>query len=93
MAWHSHIILLFPEQILDGPAQPGFAEIFGTIKKRGRPNGRRPDLGLHDYESQIMFISNIKENGKPIGSLPNGEMWFHYDECCKKNRSGHPFSI
>jgi taurine dioxygenase len=47
-AWHSHIILLFPGQELDGPAQLAFAEIFGTIKKRGRPNERRPDLEVQD---------------------------------------------
>lgn len=28
-AWHSHIILLFPGQELDGPAQLAFAENFG----------------------------------------------------------------
>ena len=83
-AWGCHIILLFPGQELAGPAQLAFAEIFGPIKKRGRPDERRPDLGVQDYESQMMFISNVKENGKPIGSLPDGEMWFHHDGCYKK---------
>ena len=27
----------------------------------------------------IMLISNIRENGVPIGNLPDGEMWFHHD--------------
>jgi taurine dioxygenase len=27
----------------------------------------------------IMFVSNIVENGEPIGALPDGEMWFHTD--------------
>jgi taurine dioxygenase len=31
-----------------------------------------------------MFISNVKENGKAIGSLPDGEMWFHHDGCYKE---------
>ena len=26
-----------------------------------------------------MLISNIRENGVPIGALPDGEMWFHHD--------------
>ena len=26
-----------------------------------------------------MLVSNIREDGKPIGSLPDGEMWFHHD--------------
>jgi taurine dioxygenase len=28
-----------------------------------------------------MLISNIRENGKPIGALPDGEMFFHSDLC------------
>jgi taurine dioxygenase len=83
-AWHDHIVLVFPGQELSGPQQLAFAELFGPIKKRGRPEERRPDLGVRDYESQVMFISNVKENGKPIGSLPDGEMWFHHDGCYKE---------
>ena len=26
-----------------------------------------------------MMISNIRENGEPIGALPDGEMMFHHD--------------
>jgi taurine dioxygenase len=83
-AWHDHVILLFPGQTLSGPQQLAFAEHFGPIKKRGRPEDRRPDLGVADYESQVMFISNVEENGQPIGSLPDGEMWFHHDGCYKE---------
>jgi taurine dioxygenase len=28
-----------------------------------------------------MLISNIREDGKPIGALPDGEMHFHSDQC------------
>jgi taurine dioxygenase len=28
-----------------------------------------------------MLISNIREDGKPIGALPDGEMQFHSDQC------------
>lgn len=28
---------------------------------------------------QVMMISNIREDGKPIGAHPDGEMWFHHD--------------
>src|SRR2546427_10419283 len=27
----------------------------------------------------IMLISNIRENGEPIGALPDGELMFHHD--------------
>jgi taurine dioxygenase len=29
----------------------------------------------------VMLISNIREDGKPIGALPDGEMHFHSDQC------------
>jgi len=83
-AWHDNIILVFPDQDLAGPAQLAFARHFGPIKERGRPKERRPEIEVNDYESQVMYISNVKENGKPIGSLPDGQMWFHHDGCYKK---------
>lgn len=83
-AWHDHVILLFPGQTLTGPQQLAFAGLFGPIKERGRPKERRPEIEVNDYESQVMYISNVKENGKPIGSLPDGEMWFHHDGCYKE---------
>ena len=32
-----------------------------------------------------MLVSNIRENGKPIGSLPDGEMMFHTDGSYDEN--------
>jgi taurine dioxygenase len=29
----------------------------------------------------VMFISNIRDNGKLVGALPDGEMQFHSDQC------------
>lgn len=83
-AWHDNIVLVFPGQDLSGPQQLSFAELFGPIKERGRPKKRRPEIDVNDYESQVMFISNVRENGKPLGSLPDGEMWFHHDGCYKE---------
>lgn len=83
-AWHDNVILVFPGQTLSGPQQLAFAKHFGPIKERGRPKERRPEKEVNDYESQVMYISNVKENGKPIGSLPDGEMWFHHDGCYKE---------
>lgn len=34
-----------------------------------------------------MYISNIRENGKLIGALPDGEMYFHSDQCYVENPS------
>jgi len=80
-AWLDHIVLVFPGQRLDGPEQLRFAGEFGSIRKRSRPKHLRPEAEGRDYDSQVMFISNIVENGQAIGSLPDGEMWFHHDGC------------
>ena len=28
-----------------------------------------------------MLVTNVRENGVQIGSLPDGEIFFHYDKC------------
>jgi len=39
----------------------------------------------------VMLISNIREDGKPIGALPDGEMHFHTDQCHQERaRHGVP---
>ena len=39
------------------------------------------DLAKIKYPELTMLVSNIRENGKLIGSLPDGEMHFHSDFC------------
>ncbi len=78
-AWLDHIVLVFRGQSLDQDAQIRFAAQFGAVGERSRPPEKRPEgAGFHPA---IMLVSNIRENGKPIGSLPDGEMWFHHDMC------------
>lgn len=76
-AWHEHIVLLFRDQNLTEDAQLRFAAQFGKVGERSRPAERRPEGA--DYNAAIMLISKIRENGVPIGSLPDGELWFHHD--------------
>ena len=76
-AWHSHIVLVFRDQKLGVPEHTAFASRFGEVGKHMRPKEIRneaPELGPN-----VMLVSNIRENGKPIGSLPDGEMMFHSD--------------
>src|SRR5579862_7993004 len=46
----------------------------GPLAKRGRPSAVR-----REGNPFITKVSNIRENGKLIGSLPDGEMLFHAD--------------
>jgi taurine dioxygenase len=66
--WESNCVLLFRQQTLGDEAQLAFAARFG-----------KP--ALVNRAGAILYISNIRENGKLIGALPDGEMHFHSDQC------------
>ncbi|MEE8333094.1 MAG: TauD/TfdA family dioxygenase, partial [Alphaproteobacteria bacterium] len=53
-------------------------EYFGEVGYLARPKDYYPK-GYEGLLPNIMLISNIRENGEPIGALPDGEMMFHND--------------
>ena len=74
-AWHAHSVLLFRNQALDDLQEVVFASRFGE-----------PAETLKHYDSghahpAIMYVTNEKKDGKYIGALPDGEMYFHSDMC------------
>ena len=73
--WHEHLVILLRDQVLDEDAQVRFAETFGPPAKI--TSGR----GFSVRHPSVMLISNIRQDGKPIGALPDGEMQFHTDQC------------
>jgi len=73
-AWHRSLVILLRGQELSEGDQVRFAEKFG------------PPAVIHTKQfvrnhPAVMLISNIREDGKPIGALPDGEMHFHTDQC------------
>jgi len=77
-AFHEHLILLFRGQDLTWEHQIAFARRFGPLGVRKRKAEDRPEGDAADH---MMLVTNIREDGKPIGSLPDGEMLFHHDMC------------
>ena len=73
-AWHEGLVILLRDQKLSMEDQVRFAECFGPPAKIHTPGHRAG----HDA---VMLISNVRENGKLIGALPDGEMHFHTDQC------------
>jgi taurine dioxygenase len=73
--WHQYLVILLRNQTLDEDAQVRFAETFGTPAKN--TSGRT----FSAKHPSVMLVSNIREDGKPIGALPDGEMHFHTDQC------------
>jgi taurine dioxygenase len=81
-AWLDHGVIVIRGQDIDEHAQVRFARHFGELIERPRPRDLRPESKRKKadaYDGYTMLVSNIRENGKPIGSLPDGEMHFHSD--------------
>jgi taurine dioxygenase len=73
-AWLEHNILLFRDQDVSEESQIRFASYFGPLTSSiFSTTDKAP--------SPIMLVSNIRKDGMPIGELPDGEMWFHSDQC------------
>jgi len=73
-AWHQNLVIVLRGQNLSEEDQVRFAEKFG------------PPAVIHTKQfvrnhPAVMLISNVREDGKPIGALPDGEMHFHTDQC------------
>jgi len=77
-AWLDHLVIVFPEQKLEQEDLIRVTGYFGELGELHRPPKFRPP-GFSKLLPGIMMISNIRENGEPIGALPDGEMMFHHD--------------
>ena len=76
--WMKHLVLLFRDQELTQQQLVDATGNFGQLAKLVRKAEYRPS-GYAQLLDNIMLISNIRENGVPIGALPDGEMHFHHD--------------
>jgi len=77
-AWLDHLVLVFPQQDLAQEDLLRVTGYFGEIGELSRPPKYFPK-GYAQLLPGIMLISNIRQNGEPIGALPDGEMMFHHD--------------
>lgn len=89
--WLEHLVILFRNQVLSEDDQIRFARHFGVLQKRGRPAEARNETSRIKYPELTMLVSNIRENGKLIGSLADGEMHFHSDFCYMEKPSKGTF--
>lgn len=80
-AWNRHIVLVFRGQDLTMDQQLRFAANFGNLGERRRAwtSMKKDREGLLQTNKHTLLVSNITENGKPIGAFGEGEMWFHID--------------
>jgi taurine dioxygenase len=75
-AWLDHAVLLFRDQGLNDDDLIAFSERFGDLDWAPiQESGRR----FVEGRPEIYVVSNVMENGAPIGSLGAGEATWHTD--------------
>ena len=80
-AWHEHAVLVFRDQNLTEDDQRRFASYFGPIAKRVPPPKGSIKVNTVAWDDMMMITDHVDKDGKPVGSLGHGEMYFHTDKC------------
>ncbi|CAN0401987.1 unnamed protein product, partial [Discosporangium mesarthrocarpum] len=75
-----HLVLVFPRQSLSEDDQIRFAGTFGEISQHLRPDSMRNQEEPAPNPA-VMMVSNERKDGKPVGYLPDGEIFYHTDSC------------
>lgn len=78
-AWHEHLVLRFRGQRIDDAAHVALGRRFGELDFN--PGTRLTGKVYVEGFPEIVKISNIVENGKPVGELGAGEADWHTDMC------------
>jgi taurine dioxygenase len=77
-AWLDHVVLLIRDQTLTADEQVAFMSSFGEVDL-ATPLSELPE-GVRDRPNPyISMVSNIKDDGRPIGTLGDGEVVWHSD--------------
>lgn len=75
-AWRERLVLVFHGQTLSDPQLIAFSRRFGDLDPPGpNPYGE----AFNKQHPELNVISNVIENGKPIGNLGDGEAVWHAD--------------
>ena len=75
-AWRERLVVVFHGQSLSDPQLIAFSENFGELDPPGPNPYGEP---FNKANPEVNIISNVVENGKPIGGLGDGEAVWHAD--------------
>lgn len=78
-AWLQHLVLLIRGPRIDDPALMAFTRNFGELELAPSNENSAKFGGDHIDHPEIAVISNIIEQGRPLGSLGAGEASWHTD--------------
>ncbi len=74
--WRERLVVVFHDQALSDPQLITFSKNFGELDPPGPNPFGQPFLKEHP---ELNVISNVVEDGKPIGNLGDGEAVWHAD--------------
>ena len=72
--WRQHKLLLFRDQIMDEAALVKFSRRFGELEIHVRKEF------LSEEHPEVLLVSNIESDGRPVGILKDREVGWHYDQ-------------
>jgi taurine dioxygenase len=75
-AWRQRLVVVFHDQSLSDPQLIAFSKNFGELDPPGPNPYGKPFLASHP---ELNVISNVVEDGQPIGNLGDGEAVWHAD--------------
>lgn len=75
-AWRERLVVVFHGQPLSDPQLIAFSRNFGELDPPGPNPYGQP---FNKEHPELNVISNVVENGKPIGNLGDGEAVWHAD--------------
>ena len=75
-AWRERLVVVFHGQSLSDPQLIAFSKHFGELDPPGPNPYGEPFNKAHP---ELNVISNVVENGKPVGNLGDGEAVWHAD--------------
>lgn len=79
-AWYDNQVIVVRDQELTPQQLVDFTRQLGEPGVPRMPSQTVHDL-VPDLPPEVMIVSNVRIDGKPLGLPHDGEMWFHSDMC------------
>jgi taurine dioxygenase len=79
-AWYDNQVVVFRDQDLTPQQLVDFTAQLGEPGVPRMPSQTVRDI-IPDLPPEVMIVSNVRIDGKPLGLPHDGEMWFHSDMC------------
>jgi len=80
-AWAENCILLVRGQDLTEDEQFAYARVYGEVADRVAPPVEKRAYRADPTNRMQLVTNRLDDQGRPLGSLGDGEMWFHTDKC------------